>query len=198
MDYDDIKELFYITHIDNIPSIMTDGILSHKRASKCQHTSVAMEEVQARRAGKRVPGGRPLHEYVNLYFDARNPMLFRLVCADHRSLCVLRIDRQIIEQPGVVITDRNASSDMVRFSKFPDGLGLIDKDVLFAQYWTHPQDPIGEMEHKSIKCAEVLVPDKIGSSHILGAYTSCTEACGSFLEKNNTIPAIINAYLFFR
>ena len=31
MDYDDVKELHYITHIDNIPSIIADGILSHKR-----------------------------------------------------------------------------------------------------------------------------------------------------------------------
>jgi hypothetical protein len=45
MDYDDIKELYYITHIDNIPSIITDGILSHKRVAKHHHISVALEEV---------------------------------------------------------------------------------------------------------------------------------------------------------
>jgi hypothetical protein len=198
MNYADVKELYYITHIDNIPSIITDGILSHKRAFKHQHTSVALEKVQARRAGKRVPGGRPLHEYVNLYFDARNPMLFRLVCADHSNLCILRIDREIIKTPGVVVTDRNASSDYVRFSNFPDGLELIDKDVLFAQYWKHPEDQIREWEHISIKCAEVLVPDKVDASYIIGACTSCTEACNSFQKKNDTIPVIINAYMFFR
>lgn len=198
MDYADIKELYYITHIDNIPSIATDGILSYKRVSKRQHTSVALEAVQNRRARKDVPGSRPLHEYVNLYFDARNPMLYRLVCADHTRLCVLRIDREVIKLPGVVLTDRNASSDYVRFSNFPDGLELIDKDVLFAQYWKHPEDQIREWEHISIKCAEVLVPDKIDASCILGACTSCTEACNFFQEKNSTIPVIINAYMFFR
>lgn len=49
-----------------------------------------------------------------------------------------------------------------------NGLELIDNDVLFAQYWTHPDDPICEMEHKSIKCAEILVPDMIDASSILG------------------------------
>ncbi len=162
------------------------------------HQSVAMEEIQDRQKVKVVPGGRPLHEYVNLYFDARNPMLYRLVCSDHASLCVLRIDREVVKLPGVVLTDRNASSDYVRFSNFPDGLELINKDILFAQYWTHPQDPIEEMEHKSIKSAEVLVPDSIDASYILGACTSCTKACNFFQEKNDTIPVIINTYLFFR
>jgi hypothetical protein len=196
MDYDDIIELYYITHIDNIPSIITDGILSHKRVAKHHHISVALEEVQARRARKRIPGGRPLHEYVNLYFDARNPMLF-LLRPNHASLCILRIDREAIRLPGVVLTDRNASSDYVRFSKYPDGLRLIDKDVLFAEYWTHPDDPISEMEHKSIKCAEVLVPDMIDASSILGAYASCAEGCDSFQKKNKTISVKINGYLFF-
>jgi len=198
MDYNDVKELYYITHINNIPSIIANGILSYKRASGHQHISVALEEVQARRAVKKVPGGNPLHDYVNLYFDARNPMLYLLSLKDHENLCVLTIDKEVIKLPGVVLTDRNASSDYVRFSKFPDGLKLIDKDTLFAQYWTHSEDPIREMEHKSIKCAEVLILDKIESSYILGAHTSCIESCNSFQKKCDKISVRINAYLFFR
>ncbi len=198
MDYADVRELYYITHIDNISSILTDGILSHTRASGRLHTSVAMEDVQARRARKGVPGGRPLHEYVNLYFDARNPMLYRICLDDHEPLCVLRVDRKAIELPDVVLTDRNASSDYVRFSKFPDGLGLIDRDTLFAQYWAHPDDPISEWQHKSIKCAEVLVPDRIPPAYILGAYASCPEGQRSFQEKSKVVSATINTYLFFR
>ena len=124
-------------------------------------------------------------------------MLF-LLRPEHANLCVLIIDREVIKITGVVLTDRNASSHYVRFSKYPDGLRLIDRDVLFAQYWAHPEDPIWEMEHKSIKCAEVLVPDKIDSSYILGAYASCAEGCASFQEKNDKISVKINTYLFFR
>jgi hypothetical protein len=70
--------------------------------------------------------------------------------------------------------------------------------MFFLLRWTRPEDPIWEMEHKSIKCADVLVPDKIDSSYILGAYTSCIEGCGSFQEKNDKISVKINTYLFFR
>jgi len=76
MDRNDLTELHYITKIRNVPSIMTKGILSHKQSKKIDHNSVAMEEIQERREKKIVPGGRPLHEYVNLYFHARNPMLY--------------------------------------------------------------------------------------------------------------------------
>ena len=44
---------------------MSKGILSHKRAKKISHNSVAMEVIQERREKKNVPGGRPLQEYVN-------------------------------------------------------------------------------------------------------------------------------------
>ena len=62
----DLQELHYITTIRNVPSIMTRGILSHKRLKKINHNSVAMETIQDRRENKVVPGGRPLQEYVNL------------------------------------------------------------------------------------------------------------------------------------
>lgn len=45
---------------------MSKGILSHKRVRNINHDSVAMEVIQDRRENKVVPGGRPLHEYVNL------------------------------------------------------------------------------------------------------------------------------------
>ena len=67
MRREDLVELHYITPTANVPSILKRGILSNKGAGKIPHQSVAMEEVQSRRAPKIVPGGLPLHDYVNLY-----------------------------------------------------------------------------------------------------------------------------------
>ena len=94
MNIEDVQELHYITHIDNISSICDNGILSHRQAGELSHISVASTEVQEKRAKKIIPGGRALHEYVNLYFDARNPMLYVLQ-DKHADLCILKID------PGV-------------------------------------------------------------------------------------------------
>ena len=139
MNRNELEELHYITAIRNVPSIMSEGILSHKRAKKINHNSVAMEEIQDRREKKVVPGGRSLHEYVNLYFHARNPMLY-VRQSQHIDLCILCVSTQILDLPGVVIADRNASSDYARFAPAPKGLSIVDKESTFAEYWTH-QDP---------------------------------------------------------
>jgi ssDNA thymidine ADP-ribosyltransferase, DarT len=73
MDRSRVEELHYITSSHNLASIHVRGILSHTRTKAIEHVSVASEEVQNRRAKKRVPGQRLLHHYANLYFDARNP-----------------------------------------------------------------------------------------------------------------------------
>lgn len=196
MNRNDLTDLHYITLIRNVPSIMARGILSHKRSKKINHNSVAMEIIQERREKKIVPGGRPLHEYVNLYFHARNPMLY-VRQSQHIDLCVLRVSTEILDFPGVVITDSNASSDYARFSPAPRGLSIVDKEMTFAEYWTHP-DPFDAMRRKSAKCAEVLVPDGVESRFIMGAYVSSSESKETFEALGIDIPVSINSHLFFQ
>ena len=130
MKREDLPELHYITAISNVPSILRGGILSHRRAAGQRHQSVAMAEIQERRRAKGVPGGRSLHEYVNLYVCARNPMLFKRK-DQHLSLCVLRIDPAILDLPGVVIADGNAASKYTGFWPSPSGLARLDRELVF-------------------------------------------------------------------
>lgn len=196
MRRDELEELHYITLIRNVPSIVSRGILSHKRSERISHNSVAMEVIQERRKKKVVPGGRPLHEYVNLYIHARNPMLYVLQ-SHHVDLCILRVSTEVLDLPGVIITDSNASSDYARFAPAPKGLSIVDKDLTLAEYWTHP-DPFEAMRCKSAKCAEVLVPDRIDPGLITGIYVSCPEAKTEFEVLRVDIPVKINSYLFFK
>ena len=67
--------------------------------------------VQNRRECKKVPNHRPLHDYANLYFDARNPMLYYLLSQRGvDELCVLCIDKKVLDLPETVVTDRNAAA----------------------------------------------------------------------------------------
>ncbi len=79
----------------------------------------------------------------------------------------------------------------------PRGLSIVDKDMTFAEYWTHP-DPFEAMRRKSAKCAEVLVPDRVDPCFIMGAYVSCSEAKASLEATGVDIPVTINSDLFFR
>jgi hypothetical protein len=48
---------------------------------------------------------------------------------------------EVIDLLGVVVSDRNASSDYDRYVHSSDGLLMVDRDRVFARYWNQP-DPI--------------------------------------------------------
>lgn len=170
MHRSEVDELYYIVPLDNIASIITTGILSNARASRIAHSSVAMTAIQERRDNVRVPGGRPLHEYANLYFCARNPMMFKIVrTSGSDGIAVLAVDASILEAPGVVIADGNASSGYTRFAASPSGLVLIDHVRVHAERWDRYELPPDYWEHKRVKCAEVLVPDRVPPELIIRA-----------------------------
>src|ERR1035437_4648492 len=99
-----VTEFQCIMPLENIPSVLKLGFLSNERSAKLEHCSVAMEDVQEKREQKHVPGGLKLHQYANLYFHARNPMLYKRK-TEINNLCVLRISTEILQLPGVVLAD---------------------------------------------------------------------------------------------
>jgi hypothetical protein len=150
----ELPELHCIMPMANVPSVCEHGILSHaltNTMTKGAHVSVADQNVQDLRATKRVPGGRTLHEYANLYINARNPMMFKLVARGLRgSLCVLRVSTDVLDLPDVVVSDANAAAKGVytRFEEAPEGLAIVNRNLTFARYWTHA-DYIEELRHKA-------------------------------------------------
>lgn len=196
MNRADVTELHYITAIANLPSIMEHGILSHTLADQLAHDSVAMPEIQERRRNTQIPGARSLHEYANLYFDAHNPMLSK--CRGRNGeICVLQIDATVLDEDGVIVTDRNAASGWRRFLPVAGGLSVISRERVFARYWLHPDDPYDEMSHKSEKCAEVLVPDRVDAQFIVGAYVANQAALMEFQRLSSQLPVRIRGDMFF-
>ncbi len=196
MNRSDINELHYIVPIETVPSILEHGILSNRKAARLPHRSVAMQEIQERRQNKRIPNARPLHEYVNLYFDAHNPMLSK--CRAHNdSICVLRVEHTVIDLPGVIVTDRNAAKDFVRFYTATDGLHALDKNLIYAQFWLNPQDEFDQRYRSGAKCAEVLVPDSVKPDFIISAYVANQQALAAFEALGTRLPVMINGNMFF-
>jgi hypothetical protein len=189
-----VTELHCIMPIENIPSVLALGILSYERASRQQHRSVAMQVIQDKRDSKSIPGGLKLHQYDNLYFHARNPMLFK---RRHEDICVLRVSTSILQLPGCVITDQNAASDYARPCA-PSQWGILDFDDIFALDWKRPEDQIREWRHKSRKCAEVLIPHCVQPSMLIGAYVPDDSARQRLLQAGFGLPSAINQDFFFR
>jgi hypothetical protein len=197
MKREELEELHYLTPIENVGSILERGILSHDLMRNLPHKSVAMLEIQRKRSHVVVPGGRPLHHYANLYFCARNPMMSKRR-AKHETLCILRVSTEVLDLPGVVITDQNAASDYRRFGAAPEALSMVNRDLVFAEFWKHPDDQIAEWRHASIKCAEVLVPDRIDPANVLGAYVSGDAGQVALLAIAPSLTVVVSPHLFFR
>jgi hypothetical protein len=191
-----VIELHCIMPIANIGLVMKHGILSYERAAKLPHDSVALQPVQDKRDQKQVPGGLKLHQYANLYFHARNPMMFKRK-DQAPSLCVLRVSTDVLKIDGTVVTDQNAASDYVRFLH-PSQWSMLSFDDIYAMDWRHPDDPAAYFRHRSRKCAEVLVPHGVDIGRMTGAYVVDEAAKVQLIALGFSLPIEINPVLFFR
>jgi hypothetical protein len=191
-----VTELHCIMPIANLVSVMNGGILSHERAAKLPHHSVALQPVQERRDQKQVPGGLKLHQYANLYFHARNPMMYKRR-AEAPQLCILRVSTMVLALPGAVISDQNAASDYVRFLH-PRQWQVLDLDAIYAMDWRHQNDRVAYYRHSSQKCAEVLVPHCVDIGYLKGAYVVDDTAKARIDALGLALPVTTNPVLFFR
>ena len=193
-----VTEFQCIMLLENIPSVLKLGILSHERASKLQHGSVAMQEIQDRRDQKHVTGGFKLHQYANLYFHARNPMLYKRK-GEAGNLCVLRVMIEVRNVAGVVFKDCNAASDYVRFLP-PSDWAVLDFDSIYALDWNrqHANNPHSRLRHKSQKCAEVLVPHCVEPKYLAGAYVADEATSLKLKSLDFNLPVTIDSEMFFR
>lgn len=191
-----VTELHSIMPMVNIGSVIAHGILSYERAAAQAHASVAMQPVQDLRDQKVVPGGLKLHQYANLYFHARNPMLFKRL-GEAANLCVLRVATDVLMLEGTVISDQNAASNWVRFLH-PSQWSELAFDDIFAMDWRHPDDQVAYWRHKARKCAEVLVPNRVESRFLRGAYVIDVQAEQRLRGLGFEMPISVDPVLFFR
>jgi hypothetical protein len=191
----DVTELHYITTITNVPSILDKGLLSHLAVAKLAHETVDDPQVQDIRARKTTPAGRALHSYVNMFFHARNSMMYGRQNR-HTEMCVIRIRTDVLDFPGVLVTDRNAAGPAV-FRHPAVGIATLDKELVFARWWMH-EDPLEHKRRKQIRSAEVLVPDRVAPDFITGAYVSCVASEVRLRELAPALQTTVYADLFFQ
>ncbi|GFG53483.1 hypothetical protein CQY20_22015 [Mycolicibacterium agri] len=191
-----VNELHYMTPIANLASIVHYGLLSHHRAAEVPHDSIADPSVQGNRVGKRVPNGRLLHDYVNLYFDARNAMMYRRRNV-RSTIAVLRVSSAVLDMPGVVLSDGNAASGATQFLPCPAGLAALNQERVYTDDWDH-SDPWIKQEQKRQRCAEVLVPDRVGPEHFIGCYVCTNQVVANCATVAAELAVEVNAHVFFQ
>ncbi len=102
-----------------------------------------------------------IYDCVRLYFNPKNPMLYRRKEIQNRIL-ILCIDRKILLEKDVIISDGNASSTSTNFYEGIQNQNLkrLDWKAINAKFWNDYPDG------KRKACAEVLINSKIPVSMI--------------------------------
>lgn len=157
------RDLYYMTPIANVGSILRHGILSFNNvrsdpavASRSQ--SIADPNVNARRSVRSVDG-RSLHDFVPLYWATHTPMQYvRTVSpggfSQEELIFFAFAARDLLVLPGILTCDGNAASNDTTFYDGAGALPFIDWRVVDTRNCY-------SSEYKRLKCAEVLVPDRI-------------------------------------
>lgn len=146
------EELYYITHYQNLASILEYGILSHTLVAqaKLEHVDISLAGAQQWRTGLESIFFQSIHDYVPLYFNPRNPMLY-LRREQQRNLVILCISTEVLSSgKKILFTDGNAACKNTQFSESTE---IIQRaaPVLEAPSWN--QFPEG----RRMRCAETLV-----------------------------------------
>ena len=194
-----IKELYYITHIENVPSILKQGILCHQiiEEEDIEFVAIYNKEIVSRRAQKVVPGGKSLWAFANLYFQARNPMLYKVIHDKPLDeIVVLGVRRDAMNLKGALIANGNAANSpttIIPCSKVAKG--YWDEIISNTQReWWNQEDG-----SKRKIMAECLVPERIAPEYIHTIYTAnlkVKEELESILGFDR--PVVPEADMFFQ
>ena len=163
------EELYYITHIDNLQSILEQGILSHERVTQLElgYTSIYNKEVVSRRKNISTPAEISLWHYANLYFQPRNPMMYSVLSAKEKeSFVVISVSKEVLHEHGVFIADGNAANNATQFHRLSEGLTILGGqwEIIRSEWWN---EGVGS---KRKIMAECLVPAQIRSDLIRTLY----------------------------
>lgn len=158
-----VVSLWHLTHIDNVCSIINQGILNHYLAHDNNEDLVDISNhgVQQWREHRDPVYRKRIHEYTPLFISKRNPMLWsksRL----QSELCYIKVSIKVLDSTRFLFTDGNAAAQDTEFYKSSDEVRLLPWDVLGAQYWTDYFDG------RRKKAAEVLIYPKIPPEFIEG------------------------------
>ena len=161
----DFRLLYYITHVDNLPSILDKGILAHAKIEELDvpSTPIYAQEIVHNRKDKFTPDRKSLWDYANLYFQPRNPMMYRLVQQkETENLVVVGVLKRVLGEQDIVITDGNAANNPTQFYSQSEGLAMLQEQrtVIESDWWKEDDGS------KRKIMAECLVPNQVKPEYI--------------------------------
>ena len=164
-----------------------------------QPTPIYNAEIVAKRRDITTPDGRSLWSFANLYFQPRNPMLYKVVAPGEstaNNIAILGVQMSILNRPDIFISTGNAAHSLSVILPAHEGRKAIPqiRKNIDKEYWTD------ESGSKRKIMAECLVPGTIPPEFICAIYVASRDAADrvkAMLRQFN-IPIIPEPYMFFQ
>jgi nucleoid DNA-binding protein len=194
-----IYQFFYIAPVNNVLKIIEDSVKSRNEVTEyhgfgnTEIEDISNRDVQNIRANKSI-GGQSLHNFVNLYLNPFNPMMFVLKKQQKKPV-ILGISTLVSVCENTYISDGNAASARTKIFKIFEGLDKVEWSTIFSKSWND------KLDGKRIRCAEVLIPESIPANYIENIYFKSNIAKDEFLNDLRqyilTILSIKSEYTVF-
>lgn len=158
------KYFFHFTHIENLESILKNGLLSMNKKDQLgiTHTDISSETIQHRRSIMNVtcpPNGK-VHDYVPFYFTSTNPMLLGILNRkniDQPLVIYFAVSIEKLTESNVIFTDASANTnERPNFYYNPKDLDKLDWDAIDSRKWGSSDD-----NERHRRMSEVLIYDVV-------------------------------------
>ena len=196
-----IEGLYYITHINNIESILNNGILSHRQMEQegMPFTPIYDAEIVSNRKNRSVDTGRVLWDFANLYFQPRNAMLYRVLREKNNvnEIAILFVSPDIIDRDDIYISSGNAASLSSELLPGDQGRRMLNKirNQIDNEWWNDNDGSKRKM------MAECLVPGKIDKKYIRSIYVGSEKIQSRLTAQmkaiSSKIQVLVNYEMFF-
>lgn len=160
-----INAFYHMTHINNLDSIIRNGLYPHNNTYK--KTDISNVDVNDRRVRLEPIYHKQIHSYVPFYFNPRNAMLFRNQKKFGNSIVILQFKNSLIDINNSIITNANASADNTLFTSNVNHLNdqnFINLSNVFADSWNNYGNP--NYQIKQTMMAELLIPIVVKNNYI--------------------------------
>lgn len=163
-----VRWLYYLAHINNLPLLLERGILSQKIRSEenIPYTRIADMGIVNMRKNIFTDDGKSLWSYANLFFQPRNPMLYRVISEKGKEkIIVFIIEKTVLQEQGIFITSGIAANSQTKFYRLSAGLEMLqaEQNIIQSRSWISWYNS-EELYHKLM--AECLVPNRVDPKHI--------------------------------
>lgn len=191
-------KLYHMTHIDNLKSICESGfLLSHNQIN--DYIDISNQSVNSRRSIKEPFYNNSIHDYVPLYFNPRNAMLYNVQRNFGSDVILLQIDTGICLQPYTLFTYKNAAAnDAICYDDVIEFLNDVDWSSINRYTWF--DDPTGIA--KKTMMSECLILDRIPISFIKRIDCTTEEMANKIVDildnySDMSLTVYYNSNLFF-